>query len=90
MYKKNSGKQSITYDQALDEALCYGWIDGIAKRYDEESYIQRFTPRRPKGNWSKINTGHVVRLIRSGRMKPAGMVEVESAKKDGRWDKNLL
>lgn len=85
-YKKGSGKISINYDQALDEALCYGWIDGIAKSYDNESYVQRFTPRRPKGNWSKRNTEHIERLIREKRMKPSGMAEVEAAKKDGRWD----
>lgn len=86
MYKKGSGKTSITYDQALDEALCYGWIDGIVKKYDDESYVQRFTPRRPKGNWSKRNTEHVARLIKEGRMQPTGLAEVEAAKKDGRWD----
>jgi len=88
LFKKSSGKQTITYDQALDEALCYGWIDGIAKSYDEESYIQRFTPRRPKGNWSKRNTEHITRLIKLGKMRPSGMAQVEAAKKDGRWEAN--
>lgn len=86
MYKKNSGGTSINYDQALDEALCYGWIDGIVKKYDNESYLQRFTPRRPGGNWSKRNTEHVERLIRENRMKPSGLAEVDAAKKDGRWE----
>lgn len=90
MYKKGTGKISINYDQALGVALCYGWIDGIAKKYNEDSYIQRFTPRRPKGNWSKRNTQHIARLIKEGRMKPSGMAEVDSAKKDGRWNKHLL
>ncbi len=86
MYKKKSGKKSINYGQALDEALCYGWIDGIVKKYDGDSYVQRFTPRRPKGNWSKRNTEHIARLLKEGRMKPSGIAEVEAAKKDGRWE----
>src|SRR5258706_10082717 len=64
MYKKDSGKQSITYDQALEEALCYGWIDSIVQKYDNESYVQRFTPRRPKGNWSQRNIQRVARLTK--------------------------
>lgn len=84
-YKKASGKVSINYDQALDEALCYGWIDGVVNTFDELSYLQRFTPRRPKGNWSKRNTEHVARLIKEGKMRPSGMREVENAKNDGRW-----
>lgn len=86
MYKKASGKQSINWSGALDVALCYGWIDGIRKAYDSESFIQRFTPRRPKGNWSKINTEHIARLIKLGKMRPSGLLEVENAKKDGRWE----
>lgn len=85
-YKKASGKVSINYDQALDEALCYGWIDGLVNSYDEESYIQRFTPRRPKGNWSKRNTEHIARLVKLGKMKAGGLAQVEAAKKDGRWE----
>jgi uncharacterized protein YdeI (YjbR/CyaY-like superfamily) len=84
-YKKNSGVVSLTYDQALEEALCYGWIDSQAKSYDEKSYLQKFTPRRSKSIWSKINTGHIERLMKEGRMKTAGMLQVEAAKKDGRW-----
>lgn len=87
MYKKASGKSGISYDQALDEALCFGWIDGIAKKYDEDSYAQRFSPRRAKSNWSKINVGHVKRLIKERKMTEAGIAAVEAAKKDGRWDR---
>jgi uncharacterized protein YdeI (YjbR/CyaY-like superfamily) len=85
-YRKASGIASVTYAEALDEALCYGWIDSQLKRYDDTSYIQRFTPRRPKGPWSKINQGHVARLIAEKRMQPTGLKEVEAAKADGRWD----
>ena len=85
-YRKDLGKVGMTYAQALDEALCFGWIDGIRKRVDEQSYTNRFTPRTPRGKWSKINTGHVERLIKAGMMTPAGLTEVENAKKDGRWE----
>ncbi len=85
-YKQGSAKVGITYAQALDEALCFGWIDGIKKSVDELSYTNRFTPRRPKGKWSKINTGHIERLTKAGVMMPAGLTEVERAKKDGRWE----
>jgi len=71
-YKKDSGKGGITYAEALDEALCFGWIDGIKKRVDEFSYTHRFTPRKPKSIWSLINIGHVKRLTKAGRMMPAG------------------
>jgi len=77
---------SLTYDQALEEALCHGWIDGQARRRDEATYRQRFTPRRKKSSWSQRNVGIVTRLTREGRMHPAGHVEVERAKSDGRWD----
>lgn len=72
-YKKDSGKVGITYAEAVDEALCFGWIDGIKKRVDEVSYTHRFTPRKPKSNWSLINIGHVTRLTKAGRMKPTGL-----------------
>jgi len=72
-YKKDSGKGGITYAEALDEALCFGWIDGVRKRVDELSFTQRFTPRKPKSNWSLINIGHVERLKKAGRMMPAGL-----------------
>lgn len=85
MYKKASGKMGITYKEALDEALCFGWIDGISKKYNEESYIQRFAPRRPKSVWSKINKGNIKRLTKAGKMTEAGLAQVLVAKKDGRW-----
>jgi uncharacterized protein YdeI (YjbR/CyaY-like superfamily) len=84
-YKKDSGVDSITYPQAVEVALCYGWIDAVMNKYDEQSYIQRFTPRRSKSIWSKINIDKVTRLIEEGRMKPAGLKEIEAAKADGRW-----
>jgi len=85
IFKKGSGVTSITYAEALDEALCYGWIDGQANKYDEHSWLQRFTPRRKKSIWSKVNTQHVERLIKAGKMKAAGLQEVEAAEQDGRW-----
>jgi uncharacterized protein YdeI (YjbR/CyaY-like superfamily) len=84
-YKKNSGVTSVTHAEALDQALCFGWIDGQAKPYDEQSWLQKFTPRRSKSGWSKINTQHAERLIASGEMAPAGLKEVNAAKADGRW-----
>ncbi|MGH3907946.1 MAG: YdeI/OmpD-associated family protein [Pseudonocardiaceae bacterium] len=77
---------SLTYGQALEEALCHGWIDGQAQRRDETTYRQRFTPRRARSPWSKRNVGIVARLVTEGRMHPAGVAEVERAKNDGRWD----
>jgi uncharacterized protein YdeI (YjbR/CyaY-like superfamily) len=84
--KKASGIESVSYAEALDVALCYGWIDGQARRFDDDYYLQRFTPRRPRSKWSKINREKVARLIEAGRMKPAGLREIERAKADGRWD----
>jgi uncharacterized protein YdeI (YjbR/CyaY-like superfamily) len=86
-YKKTSGKTGVTYAQALDEALCFGWIDGIKKGLDETSFANRFTPRRPKSIWSKININHVERLTKGGLMMAAGLEHVELAKKDGRWER---
>jgi len=86
MYKKGSGIASVYYAEALDVALCYGWIDGQLKSVDELSYMQRFTPRRPKSIWSKRNIEHITRLTKEGRMKPAGLKEAEAAKNDGRWE----
>jgi uncharacterized protein YdeI (YjbR/CyaY-like superfamily) len=83
--KKDSGITSITYDEALDIALCYGWIDGQKKGFDDEYWLQKFTPRGPKSIWSKINTEKAGRLIAGGQMKPAGLKAIETAKKDGRW-----
>ena len=85
MFKKASGRVSITYAEALDEALCYGWIDGLKLPYDELSWVQRFTQRRAKSVWSKVNTEHVARLSRERRMRPPGQAAVDAAKKDGRW-----
>jgi uncharacterized protein YdeI (YjbR/CyaY-like superfamily) len=84
--KKNSGIKSITYEEALDVALCYGWIDGQKKGFDEQYWLQKFTPRGKKSIWSKINTEKVERLIGSGEMKAAGLAAVEAAKNDGRWE----
>jgi uncharacterized protein YdeI (YjbR/CyaY-like superfamily) len=86
IFKKKSGVKSINYAIALDEALCFGWIDGQLKTYDEQSFIQRFTPRRKKSIWSKRNIEHVKRLEKEGRMKPAGKKEAEAANSDGRWE----
>jgi uncharacterized protein YdeI (YjbR/CyaY-like superfamily) len=77
---------SLSYDQALDEALCHGWIDGQVRRLDEHTYRQRFTPRRARSPWSKRNVEMVGRLVAEGRMEPAGIAAVERAKSDGRWD----
>jgi uncharacterized protein YdeI (YjbR/CyaY-like superfamily) len=85
IYKKGAGIASVSYAEALDQALCYGWIDGQKLPGDKQSWLQTFTPRRPKSGWSKKNTEHAERLIRSGEMMPAGLKEVEAAKADGRW-----
>lgn len=87
IFKKDSDEATITYDEALDEALCFGWIDGQKKAYDEKSWLQKFTPRRSKSIWSKRNKTRVVQLIKEKRMQPSGLKEIETAKKDGRWDK---
>jgi uncharacterized protein YdeI (YjbR/CyaY-like superfamily) len=86
VYKKDSGKPTVTNAQAIDVALCWGWIDGIRKGLDEESFLQRFTPRRAKSVWSQINREHVARLTAAGRMTPHGQRQVDAAKVDGRWD----
>ncbi len=86
MHKKNSGLISISYAEALDVALCYGWIDGQRRSFDENSYIQKFTPRRKRSLWSKRNVQYIERLINAGLMTPAGLAEVELAKADGRWE----
>jgi uncharacterized protein YdeI (YjbR/CyaY-like superfamily) len=84
-YKKDSGVQTVNYAQALDEALCFGWIDGQSKSLDAQSYLQRFTPRRARSMWSKRNTEHIERLTQLGKMHASGLAEVERAKADGRW-----
>jgi uncharacterized protein YdeI (YjbR/CyaY-like superfamily) len=85
LFKKDAGVASVTYAEALDEALCYGWIDGQLDKYDEKSWLRKFTPRRSKSVWSKRNIEHVNRLLEAGKMQPAGLKEVEAAKADGRW-----
>ncbi|MCW3816743.1 YdeI/OmpD-associated family protein [Micromonospora sp. DR5-3] len=82
----SQGPTTLSYDQALEEALCHGWIDGQVKGRDESTYRQRFTPRRARSPWSARNVGIVARLLAEGRMHPAGIAEVERAKGDGRWD----
>ena len=84
--KKGSGIESVTYYEAVEVALCYGWIDGQARRFDEYHYLQRFTPRRPRSKWSKVNREKVTGLIERGEMQAAGLREVERARADGRWD----
>jgi uncharacterized protein YdeI (YjbR/CyaY-like superfamily) len=86
MFKKDSGVPTVTYIDALHVALCYGWIDGQMKRFDEKSYVQKFTPRRPRSMWSKRNREYVAELIDAGLMQEPGLKEIEAAKKDGRWD----
>lgn len=84
--KKGSAVQSPSYAEALDVALCYGWIDSQKKSYDEASWLQKFSPRGAKSVWSKINRDKVAALVQAGRMKPAGLAAVDLAKADGRWD----
>jgi uncharacterized protein YdeI (YjbR/CyaY-like superfamily) len=84
--KRHSGVTSVTASEALDVALCYGWIDGQRKAYDEVSFLQRYSPRRSGSAWSKINVARVEELIAAQRMQPAGLAEVTAAKADGRWD----
>lgn len=84
--KKASGVPTVSFGEAIDVALCYGWIDGQRRSYDDVWYLQRFTPRRPRSRWSEINREKVRLLTEQGRMRPAGIAEVERAKEDGRWD----
>jgi uncharacterized protein YdeI (YjbR/CyaY-like superfamily) len=86
MFPKSSPDHNLTWDEAVDVAICYGWIDGQAKKLDDVSRVQKFTPRRKNSSWSKINTERVERLIKSRRMRAAGLREVEAAKADGRWE----
>lgn len=86
IYKKDSGIPSITAIEAIDAGLCWGWIDGIRKGYDEISFLQRYTPRRAKSVWSQVNRDNVARLVREGRMTAHGLKHVDAAKQDGRWD----
>ena len=84
--KKGSGERSVTYAQALELALCFGWIDSQKRGFDEKFFLQRFTPRRPRGRWSRINRDKAEDLLAAGAMRPAGVAEVEAAKADGRWE----
>ena len=85
LFKKSSAKTAVTRTEALDQLLCYGWIDGQARPHDEHSWLQKITPRLAKSGWSRVNTGHVERLVKAGQMQPAGLKAVEGAKADGRW-----
>ncbi|HEX4669046.1 MAG TPA: YdeI/OmpD-associated family protein [Solirubrobacterales bacterium] len=84
--KKGSGEQSVTYAEGLKLALCFGWIDSQKRGFDERFFLQRFTPRRPRGRWSRINRDKAEELIAAASVRPAGMAEIEAAKADGRWD----
>src|SRR5262249_12103761 len=86
MAKKASGIPTVAYPEVLDTALCYGWIDAIRRPHDDTYFPQRFTPRKAKSIWSKINREKVAALTKAGRMRPAGIAEVDAAKRDGRWD----
>ena len=86
MAKKDAGIESVRYPEVLESALCFGWIDGRREALDERYFLQRFTPRRPRSKWSRINRDTAERLIADGRMRPAGLAEVERAKADGRWE----
>lgn len=84
--KKGAETESVSYSDALDRALCYGWIDGQKRAFDDRHWLQRFSPRTPRSKWSKLNRDRVARLTEAGMMKPAGQAEVERARADGRWD----
>jgi uncharacterized protein YdeI (YjbR/CyaY-like superfamily) len=86
IYKKNTGTQSVTWDDVVIEALCWGWIDGIKKSIDGQAYLQRITPRKTRSNWSKRNTEHAQRLINEARMMESGLIHIRAAKADGRWE----
>ena len=85
--KTTTTRPGITYAEALDVALCFGWIDGQKHSLDADYFLQTFTPRRPRSIWSKVNIGHVTRLTEAGRMRPQGQLEIDRAKADGRWDR---
>jgi len=86
IFKKNTGIQSVTWNDVVIEILCWGWIDGVKKSLDDQAYLQRITPRALRSNWSKRNTAHVERLINEDRMNESGLVHVRAAKADGRWE----
>lgn len=85
VHKKDSGLPSVTTGEALDVMLCWGWIDGLRKGFDDKSFLQRYTPRRAKSVWSQVNREHVARLTAAGRMTPHGQAQIDAAKRDGRW-----
>jgi len=85
IHKKGSGLRSVTAPEALEVMLCWGWIDGLRRGFDEKSFLQRYTPRRAKSIWSQVNREHVARLIKAGRMTRHGQAQIDAAKKDGRW-----
>jgi uncharacterized protein YdeI (YjbR/CyaY-like superfamily) len=87
LFRKGTSDATLTYTGAVEVALCFGWIDGQAKKLDDVSRVQRFTPRRKRSNWSKVNVERAERLVGDGRMRPAGLREIEAAKKDGRWQR---
>ncbi len=87
IFKKGSEKRTLSYAEALDVALCYGWIDGQKQSFDDQAWLQKFCPRTAKSIWSKVNIGHVDRLTNQGKMRPSGFKAVEKAKADGRWEK---
>ena len=86
-YRKDTGKPCFSYVELVEEALCFGWIDSTIYKLDDERYMHLVVPRRPRSNWSKVNKGHVERLIANGLMTPAGLSKIEAAKKDGSWSK---
>lgn len=86
-YKKETGKPSIPYDDAVEDALCFGWIDSIVKKIDEQRYMRKFTPRNTNSVWSELNKTRVEKMIRAGRMTPAGQEKIDAAKKNGKWNK---
>jgi len=88
-YKKHTGKLRIPYDDAVEEALCYGWIDSTVKRIDDEKYRQKFTPRNDKSNWSEHNKKRVAKMIKQGKMTKAGMDKINVAKENGKWNKKI-
>ena len=87
-YKKATSKPTIEYDAAVEEALCFGWIDSIIKRIDDEKYVRKFTPRKDKSDWSALNKKRVTKMIKAGRMTEAGLAKIEAAKKNGCWNRD--
>jgi uncharacterized protein YdeI (YjbR/CyaY-like superfamily) len=86
-FKKETGKPSIEYESAVEEALCFGWIDSVVKKIDDSKYARKFTPRKDKSNWSELNKRRAEKMIREGRMTELGLAKIETAKKSGNWDK---